>query len=195
MPYSAYLVYGYVYNSSGSIVANASLEVITSVSRKYYTTDSDGIYLFDLADNGYISGETITINITEPFNNESKSHQLVISGFFSEQNITLEIRTAAERISDISPMSILHSVGRKPITEDNPLPILDKSDLLKDYVLSGGDDTNRIYGYINKKGAWYIQQYDSANLLYKYVKGANDFLSSWNSRTALTYKFFNEVFG
>ena len=195
MPYASYLVYGYIFNSSGFIIANASLEVISSISRRYYTTNSDGMFLFDLADLGYISGETITINITEPFNNENKTHTFVVSGFYLNQDITLEKRTRAEGVSDISPMAIIHSVGRKPITEDNPLPIFDKTDLLKDYALSGGDDTNLIYGYVNKKGAWYIQKFNSDTKTYKYVKGSVSFSDNWENRTNLTYSFFNEVFG
>ena len=46
MPYFSYLVFGYIYNSLSNAVSNADLTVITSVSRKYYKTDSTGIFLF-----------------------------------------------------------------------------------------------------------------------------------------------------
>src|SRR3990167_3397716 len=123
MPYSAYLVFGYVYNSLSNIVANADLTVITSVSRKYYKTDSDGIFLFDLADAGYIAGELATIEVAEPFNNELKTHTFNVDGSFLEANITLELKTIAKGISDIAPMTIIHSVGKTPITYDNPFPV------------------------------------------------------------------------
>lgn len=122
-PYQSYLVFGYVFNSIGLNVVNASLTVITSVSRKYYTTNSDGTFLYDLAEAGYSSGETVTVEITETYNNEFKTHTFVVTGFFLNENITLELRTIAKGVSDISPLTILHSVGRKPITTDNPLPI------------------------------------------------------------------------
>jgi len=123
MPYSPFLVFGYIYNSLSNPIINAELTVITSISRKYYTTSSDGSFLFDLADAGYISGELVTIEVAEPFNNEFKIHTFNVDGFFSEQNITLELRKIADKISDIAPMTILHSVGKKPITTENPLPV------------------------------------------------------------------------
>src|SRR3990167_1575869 len=123
MPYFSYLVFGYIYNSLFNAVSNADLTVITSVSRKYYKTDSTGIFLFDLADAGYESGELATIEVAEPFNNELKTYTFNVNGSFLEVNITLELRTIAKGISDIAPMTIIHSVGKKPITHDNPFPV------------------------------------------------------------------------
>ena len=195
MPYISYLIFGTVYNHNSILSPDVSIEVITSVGRRYYTSNSNGIFMLDLAEIGYLSGEIVTVNITDEFNNEYKNHTFVVEGSYHEENITLTLRTDAVNATDYSPKTILHSVGKKPITDDNPLPIFDKSDMLKEYVLSGGDDTNRIYGYINKKGAWYIQKYDSSNFTYKYVKGASDFSTNWTNRASLTYDFFNEVFG
>lgn len=144
---------------------------------------------------GYSSGETITINVSEPYNNEFKAHTFEVSGFYHNEDISLEVRDTAVNVTGYSPPSILHSVGKKPITIDNPLPITDRTDLLKEYALSGGDDENRIYGYVNKKGAWYIQKYSDSDKTYKYVKGSSDFSVNWGNRTSLDYDFFNKVFG
>lgn len=194
-PYPAYLVFGFIYDSLGAIVPSAKLEVKTSISTKNYTTNSDGIFMYDLADAGYVSGETVKVNVTTALNNELKAHTFVVSGMFIEENITLVLRIAVENIVGYPAMSILHSVGKIPITLDNPLPVSEENDLLKGYELSGGDDDNRIYGYIDKKGRWYIQKYVSADKTYKYIKGSGSFLNNWNNRINLTYDFFNEVFG
>ncbi len=193
-PFLVHLIYGTVTSSQGNVVANAQLAVTTSVTTKIYNTNADGIYMLNLADIGYVAGETITINVTEQFNNELKSHKYTVIGSFSEENITLGLRIAVERISDLQQQNVLHSVGKSPITPDNPLSIFDKGDPLAGYVLAGGDDNNRLYGYVNKGGAWYIQKFDSSNDTYKYVRGSSNFISSWDGRTGLTYELPNEVF-
>lgn len=122
-PYSAYLVYGVVNDSLGNSVANAKLKVKTSVSTTYHTTNSDGIFLYDLASNGYVSGETVTVDVTGPYNNEFKAHTFVVSGSFLNENISLAVRTIVEGSTDYPIKAVLHSVGKKPITHDNPLAV------------------------------------------------------------------------
>lgn len=67
--------------------------------------------------------------------------------------------------------------------------------LLAGYVLSGGDDDNRYYGYVNQSGGWYIQHYDDATKTYQYVKGNTDFATNWGNRAILSYDYFDVVFG
>ncbi len=122
-PYIAYLVFGRVFNSLGNIISDAQLIVTTSVGDKTYHTNSDGIFLYDLAEVGYVSGETVTVDVTEPFNNETIEHTFVVSGFWNEENITLILRTSGVNTTGYSPPIILHSVGKKPITSDNPLAV------------------------------------------------------------------------
>ncbi len=122
-PYLIHLVYGIVTNSLSSAVDNATVEIVTSVARKIYTTNSDGIYMANLADIGYVAGEIITINVTEPFNNEVKTHLYTVSGDSSQEDITLELRTAVDRVSELQRQNVLHSVGKTPITLDNRLPV------------------------------------------------------------------------
>lgn len=127
-PYPSFLVFGKVFNSLGSVIVNAQLEVITTIGRMYKFTDSSGLYLYDLAEIGYITRETVTVNITEPFNNEIQTQTYVVEGSFLEENITTNIRTRVEHISELQTQNVLHSVGKKPITKDNPLPILSLSE-------------------------------------------------------------------
>jgi len=121
-PYASYLVYGYIRNSLNGIIANASLVVETSVGNKHYTSNSDGIYLFDLAEIGYADGETVKIDVTEPFNNELKNHTFVVSGFSNNEDISLSVRTTAVNTTGYSPKSIIHTIGNKPVTSENLFP-------------------------------------------------------------------------
>lgn len=122
-PFIAYLVYGYVRNSKGDVVPNATLKVETSVGNAIYTTDSDGIFLYDLAEIGYTSGETVEVKVTEPYNNEFKDHSYVVEGVSNTENIILSLRTDGVNAVGYVTRPILHSVGNEPVTRDNPLAI------------------------------------------------------------------------
>ena len=168
--------------------------VTTSFGVRKYFTDDNGLFSLDLADIGYVSGETITILAKDKFNNETKTLKVEVTGFFAEVALNLNLRTVVENISELQLQNVLHSVGKKPITADNPLPIFDETDPLAGYMLAGGDDNNQTYGYVNKEGAWYIQKFSSADKTYVYARGSNNFLTNWNARTSLTFKLPNEVF-
>ena len=118
-PYAAYLVFGKIFNALNEVVANASLQVITSIGNKTYKSDSSGIYLFDLAEIGYGDGEIVKVNVIEPFNNEYKEHTFVVENFFNQENISLIVRTIAIGSTGYSPKSIIHTVGNKPVTSEN----------------------------------------------------------------------------
>ncbi len=193
--YMPYLVFGTVLDSIGDVVPNAKIEVTTSIKTRNYTSDTNGIYLFNLADIGYTSGETVPVKVVGPFDNELLDFTFVVEGFWREADINLAIRTAVENITGYPILSVLHSVGKKPITTDNALPVQDNVDLLRGYALAGGDDDNRIFGYVKKNGEWYIQKFDKATKQYLYIKGKSGFITNWNGRTSLTYLIFNEVFG
>ena len=122
-PFISFLVFGIVSNSQGNIISNAQLNVKTSLGEKNFFTDSNGLFLYDLADIGYADGETVTVNVTEPFNNEIQTQTYVVEDSFLEENIITELRTRVEKISELQTQNVLHSVGKKPITAENPLPI------------------------------------------------------------------------
>ncbi len=194
MPQASYLVFGNVLNAIGDSVSNASLKVKTSLGEKTFTSDSNGIYMFDLAEVGYVAGGAVTIDVTDPFNNEFIQDSFIVEGMFREADITTEIRTLANDTTGGFTTTILHSVGGKPITSDNPLPTKDTADPLIEYMLAGEDSDNVIFGYLKTNGAWYIQRLDETLLEYLYVKGNSDFATNWAGRAGLTYQRFNVVF-
>ncbi len=194
-PYVAYLVFGYVLDSIGDIVPNASIKVKTSITTKSFSSDSDGIYLFDLATVGYVSGETVKVSVTGPSNNELLDFTFVVEGFWREADITLAVRTLAIDTTGGAQETILKSVGNNPITIDNPLPTKNTADPIAEYAIAGNDDNNRIYGYLKKNGAWFIMDMDASNGQILYTKGSSDFITNWNNRANLTYETFDVVFG
>ena len=122
-PFVSFLVFGKVFNFSGNIISNAQLSIKTSISTICKFTDSNGLFLYDLAEAGYTNGETVIVNVTIPFNNEIQTQTYVVTGNFLEENITTELRTRVEKISELQIQNVLHSVGKTPITPANPLPI------------------------------------------------------------------------
>ncbi len=193
--YISYLVFGTVLDSIGDLVPNASLKVTTSVGNKTYYSGSDGLYLFDLADIGYTPSETVTVNTIGPYNNELTESTFVVEDYWNESNITLEIRTKAVDVTGYSPPAILHSVGKNPITFDNPLPTKDITDPLREYGMMGGDDENRIYGYVKPTGEWYIMKFEDSTSRYLYARGTTNSAGNWSNRANLNYKTFDVIFG
>ncbi len=122
-PFSPFLIFGTVVNSISIVVPNAILKVTTSVGVGYFDVDANGTFSLDLAEIGYVSGETITIETKDAFNNETKIQQVIVTGFFAEITITLALRTAVDRISNLQQQNVLHSIGKAPITRDNPLSV------------------------------------------------------------------------
>jgi len=154
-PYTTYLVYGYILSSSGTVVSNAKIIVNTSISSREYFSNSSGIYMYDLAEIGYVDGETVIENVTEPYNNEYKEHTFVVSGSSNEEDITLSVRTIAVNATDYSPKTILHSVGKEPITKNNPLPISGMNSLITenfDYVDITYDSDDQPITMVYKSG-------------------------------------------
>ena len=109
-PLLPHLVFGTVLYSSGAVVSKARLSVVTSESTKIYTANSDGVFLFDISNQGYVDGETVSIDVTESFNNELITHKFVVSGFTTEGNIILELRTVTPGVTGYPIKSVLHGV-------------------------------------------------------------------------------------
>ena len=63
------------------------------------------------------------------------------------------------------------------------------------YEISNIDDAGnpQYYGFIKKTGAWYIMQKNSGSFLY--AKGNDSYTTNWAARGALTYDYYNTVFG
>ena len=75
------------------------------------------------------------------------------------------------------------------------MPTKDTANPLAEYGLAGGDDQNRIFGYIKTSGEWYIQKFVQSTSEYLYIKGTTNFASNWTNRANLTYQTYDEVFG
>lgn len=201
-PYVSYLVFGTVLNSIGNLISNSNLEVITSIGRKNYTTNASGLYLYDLAEIGYSDGETVTVNVTEPFNNEFKVHSYVVEGDFNEENITTQLRTYTENITDYPIKSVLHSVGKSPITNENPLSVetvdSNGNNTSNQYTVSQSYGSNGLIEFIGRTSPgtnksndkWQIKKltYDGRKITdIQFAGGTNAFNQIWNNRSNLSY--------
>jgi hypothetical protein len=65
---------------------------------------------------------------------------------------------------------------------------------IKRYVIADidliGDDG--YCGYIDKDGEWYIKQITNTSV--RYVKGKDNYISNWENRLLLEYKYPHEIF-
>lgn len=62
------------------------------------------------------------------------------------------------------------------------------------YKISQIDDSSpAYYGFVEKGGAWFIQQEDSSGN-YRYTKGNSSFSTNWTNRASLTYDYFDVIF-
>lgn len=143
-PFPSFLVFGKVFNFSGNIISNAQLTIKTSISTISKFTDDNGLFLYDLAEAGYVVGETVTVNVTEPFNNEIQTQTYIVTGSFLEENITTELRTVAKGITDYPIKAVLHSVGIKPITLENPLSVSAETKLNEPAQVNTYNGNNRL---------------------------------------------------
>jgi hypothetical protein len=67
-------------------------------------------------------------------------------------------------------------------------------DALAEYRASDSEmDTTSYYGFLTTTGAWYIMK--DTGTSYRYAKGDSDYPTAWTGRAALTYDYYNEVFG
>lgn len=62
---------------------------------------------------------------------------------------------------------------------------------LDGYQISEIDDNViAYYGFINKKGEWYIMKEDTENNSFRYAKGDSGFPQGWTNRNKLKYDYF-----
>lgn len=123
-PYTPFLVLVTVTNSSGTAEPSAEVIFASSIgSSQIQKTDSLGRLVYDLANIGYTSGETITVTTKDRFNNDISSDTFTVSGYMYELDITLSQRTEAVRTTGYAVPSVIHTIGDEPVTKDNPLPV------------------------------------------------------------------------
>ena len=56
------------------------------------------------------------------------------------------------------------------------------------------------YGYLDRKGAWYIMKRDGSDgganvITFKFIKGSSLYSTNWTGREGLTYATFDSTFG
>ncbi len=144
-PYTPFLVLVTVTNSSGTAEPSAEVIFASSIgSSKIQTTDSLGRLIYDLANIGYTNGETITITTNDRFNNDTSTDTFVVEGFMDTVNITLTQRTKAVKVTGYNVPSVIHTIGDKPVTKDNPLPVtlIDTAD-----IVDLTNNPNTVYTY------------------------------------------------
>ncbi|KKN51109.1 hypothetical protein LCGC14_0625730, partial [marine sediment metagenome] len=132
-PTVPFLVLVTVTNSSGT--AEPASEVVFSSTAKtspIQFTNSLGILIFDIANIDYTSGETITITTNDRFNNDISTDTFNATGSMYTADITLSQRTNAVNITGYNVPSVIHTIGDKPVTKDNPLPVtlIDTADIV-----------------------------------------------------------------
>lgn len=197
-PYSPHLVYGYIRDSLSRVLPNLKFQVVTSVGNKDYSTNSDGIYLIDLSEIGYAEGETVTINATDKFNNETIAHKFVVTGFFTEdETVTLELRTTVQNDSEQGRLNVPRSVGKEPITSDNPLSVTqDNTQIFEERRSYNGNGQveyigEAVPGSKDAKPVWRIHKRTyEANRLTK-IAWANfnaGYDKIWDDRTTYDYR-------
>lgn len=55
------------------------------------------------------------------------------------------------------------------------------------------DNVIAYYGFINKKGEWYIMKEDTENSSFRYAKGDTGFPQGWTNRNKLKYDYFSNL--
>lgn len=196
-PPTNYPIAGRVYDAESQLIAGATVLLTHENGTLTVTSNSSGEYILNLADlSSWSLGDEVTIKASKTTYGQ-KTETITISGSSYELNLTLEytsnlvIQSSGNYL--LRNASALIDFEGNKITPANPLPVK-TTDLLGGYALSGSDDSNQIYGYVNKDGNWYIQKYNSSDLTYVYARGSSDFLTNWAARTSLSYVLFNEVF-
>ena len=59
-----------------------------------------------------------------------------------------------------------------------------------------GDATIRYFGYLNRRGEWFImrQTVSGTTADYRYVKGDSAYTTAWSARESQTYDYFDTIF-
>lgn len=59
-----------------------------------------------------------------------------------------------------------------------------------------GDSTIRYYGFVNRRGEWFImrQTVSGTTTDYRFVKGDSAYTTAWTARESQTFDYFNTIF-
>lgn len=121
-PQIPYVVNGTVTKSNSTNASSAIISFTIDSTTRSTTTNSQGQYVFDLAEIGYSSGDSVSYSAVDEFNNEVFNGTFTITGQNKTLNITLSSRTSAIFPPGNRSFQIF-TVGGKPVSIDNPLPV------------------------------------------------------------------------
>lgn len=67
---------------------------------------------------------------------------------------------------------------------------------VSDAANKAGDATIRYFGYVNRRGEWFIlrQTVSGTTADYRFVKGDSAYTTAWAARETQTYDYFNTIF-
>ena len=117
-----YLVSGRIKNSNGN--AQADVRIVFTIGSRTTgtTTDSNGDYVVDLQNLGYSSGDTVSYDAADEFNNEFFSGSFVGSGQNKTLNLSLSVRVEAVYAKGNRNIQV-HNIGGLGVSKANPFPV------------------------------------------------------------------------
>ncbi len=200
MPSQSHLINGKVYDIYGISLAEASVSVVHTNGTLPATTNSSGEYIVNLGSlSSWTLGDPLSIIASKPGEGSKTETTTISSGGGQTENITLEEpetywgQTTENRVK-INKVILLSYDGRD-INRTNRLPVVTE-DALDNYQPSDETNTGGVdyYGFLDRNGNWYIQQYDYNNGTIRYIRGSSDYTTNWTNRESLTYRYYNQVF-
>jgi hypothetical protein len=148
MPTTPFIVSGIIKDSLGVVSSEATLVFTNSTGTSgKVITDSTGQYVFDLANIGYSSGETITYSIASKFLNENVTGTFVVSGTSESLSVSTSVRTD---LGKGNTGMYMFNIGGKPVSSDNPFPVQLNAIITEKYdavVTTTSGDTIEIYTF------------------------------------------------
>ena len=118
MPTLPYLVSGIVTDSDSNAEANVNIRI----GKVLVTTDSDGKYIIDLAEYGYVANSTITYSAEDKYRNETANGTIVLTGDSQTLDITLSERDDVQVVPGNRDTQVFN-IGAKAISKLNPFPV------------------------------------------------------------------------
>lgn len=122
MPSTPYIISGTTYNSFGNNVSDIFVYFTVNNLTGDGISDSEGKYIFDLAELGYSEGDVVTYHAEDKFKNENYDGSFSVSGSSKSLDITLSSRLSAISVSGNRDTQV-YSIGGKPISTINPFPV------------------------------------------------------------------------
>ncbi|MHA1827941.1 MAG: carboxypeptidase-like regulatory domain-containing protein [Candidatus Heimdallarchaeaceae archaeon] len=204
MPVDSHLVRGRVYDIYGVALEGATV-ILTHVPSNEtitQTTDTKGDYIINLSSlSSWSVGDSLSIAANKTGEGTKTETTTVSTGAAQTQNLTLAEEETVEGTASfnnsraIINKSILVGYDKRDINRSNRLPVSNE-DVFDKYQPSdedaGGDPS--YFGFLDRNGNWYIQQYNVANGTFRYVKGSSNYQTNWTNRTSLSYGHFDQVF-